>query len=672
MKKLKNAKGITLIALIITVIILLILAGISLNLVIGENGIIEKSKLAGRISTREGIRESLQMEVARSYDDDATLDVQKLKNNIMEDYPEAKIIGNEFPIIVIIQGYTYEIDENGKVEYLGKEEEVVGKTTIEADPTENTTPELVQKVNVTVKTAISMENDDITLVYAWSNNENTKPEDNKYIKAQLTGDEKNTTAQIASNDTEEGNYYLWLKAIIGEKEVEKKYGPYAIKDHTTIVRSSGETSSSSAFLGGTIKRNKVESVTIGNSIEGHAVSDENCWDVSENKSGKYLAWYEDKDSDGYYEVTIAGEGGVVANSNSSYLFSYIGYNGDDTTVFYGLENLETDLVTNMSYMFRECEKVENLNLNNFNTSNVTNMDSMFYFCKNLNNLNINSFETNNVINMNSMFSWCANLARLDVSTFNTSNVTSMNNMFSYCKKITNIDISTFNTSNVTSMNIMFYYCENLESINLGNIDTSNVTGMSSMFYGCKKIKNVDINKLDTGNVVDMHDMFAFCGSLEKIDLSNMNTKNVKSMGSMFNSCTSLKSIDLSELDTGKVTRMDEILSYCSNLTDVKLGNIDTKNVTNMAEMFKYSYNIKNIDLSSMDTSNVTNMSGMFDSCWNLENINISNFNTTKVTSWTNMFSSVSSNIKIKTNSDTATWLKEKFTNITDENIELVS
>lgn len=44
MIKLKENRGITLVALIITVIILLILAGVALSLVIGENGLITKSK----------------------------------------------------------------------------------------------------------------------------------------------------------------------------------------------------------------------------------------------------------------------------------------------------------------------------------------------------------------------------------------------------------------------------------------------------------------------------------------------------------------------------------------------------------------------------------------------------------------------------------------------------
>ncbi|MFR8143746.1 MAG: leucine-rich repeat domain-containing protein [Clostridia bacterium] len=46
MKKLETQKGITLIALVITIIILIILAGISISMLVGENGLITKSKEA--------------------------------------------------------------------------------------------------------------------------------------------------------------------------------------------------------------------------------------------------------------------------------------------------------------------------------------------------------------------------------------------------------------------------------------------------------------------------------------------------------------------------------------------------------------------------------------------------------------------------------------------------
>ena len=42
----KNSKGITLIALVVTIIVLIILAGVSISLVLGDNGIVTKAKLA--------------------------------------------------------------------------------------------------------------------------------------------------------------------------------------------------------------------------------------------------------------------------------------------------------------------------------------------------------------------------------------------------------------------------------------------------------------------------------------------------------------------------------------------------------------------------------------------------------------------------------------------------
>ena len=39
--------GITLVALVITIVVLLILAGLSINLVFGDNGIVKKAKEAG-------------------------------------------------------------------------------------------------------------------------------------------------------------------------------------------------------------------------------------------------------------------------------------------------------------------------------------------------------------------------------------------------------------------------------------------------------------------------------------------------------------------------------------------------------------------------------------------------------------------------------------------------
>lgn len=69
-EKKTRAKGITLIALVVTVVILLILAGISINLVLGENGIISKAQESRLKSDNATVSDSLKMMIARYSIDD--------------------------------------------------------------------------------------------------------------------------------------------------------------------------------------------------------------------------------------------------------------------------------------------------------------------------------------------------------------------------------------------------------------------------------------------------------------------------------------------------------------------------------------------------------------------------------------------------------------------------
>lgn len=73
MKRLgKNSKGITLISLVVTIIILIILSAITINLVLGENGIIEKSKETSLKQDNATIYEMLQNKLGYNYIDNKT------------------------------------------------------------------------------------------------------------------------------------------------------------------------------------------------------------------------------------------------------------------------------------------------------------------------------------------------------------------------------------------------------------------------------------------------------------------------------------------------------------------------------------------------------------------------------------------------------------------------
>jgi len=64
MEKVKNSKGITLIALVITIIVLLILAGVSIATLTGQNGVLTKASTAQKDTEIEGAKEQAKIDIA--------------------------------------------------------------------------------------------------------------------------------------------------------------------------------------------------------------------------------------------------------------------------------------------------------------------------------------------------------------------------------------------------------------------------------------------------------------------------------------------------------------------------------------------------------------------------------------------------------------------------------
>ena len=338
-----------------------------------------------------------------------------------------------------------------------------------------------------------------------------------------------------------------------------------------------------------------------NKIEGESES----WDISSAKNKTVMArLVPNTDDTTTNTLYIQGNGGVIANYNSSELFCN----------------------------FRKLTEIENINL--LDTSNVTNMSSMFSYCSSLTSLDVSNFNTSNVTDMDKMFEYCSNLINLDLSSFDTSNVTNMHCMFDDCSKLTNLDVSKFDTSKVTNMGCMFRSCSSLTSLDVTNFDTSKVTSMMQMFFSCQSLINLDVTNFKTWNVTNMYGMFTGCYNVKSLNLKKFDTSNVRYMSTMFQSCDSLTSLDLSSFDTSKVTNMNQIFYECRSLTS--------------------------LDVSKFDTSNVTNMSYMFYKCNSLTSLDFRKATFDKVTSYNNMFYGISSTINIITkDATTKSWLENK-------------
>ena len=176
--------------------------------------------------------------------------------------------------------------------------------------------------------------------------------------------------------------------------------------------------------------------------------------------------------------------------------------------------------------FYRCENLTKIeDIENLNTQNVTDMSYMFYRCDGLTSLDVSHFNTQKVEDMSEMFSVCSGLKSLNVSHFDTHNVKDMSYMFYSCERLTSLDVSNFNTQNVTDMSYMFCWCEGLNSLDLSKFDTQNVEYMNYMFWSSSALKTIYVSdKFVTTKVSYGTDMFSGCTSLKgAIDFDDSKT-----------------------------------------------------------------------------------------------------------------------------------------------------
>ena len=352
----------------------------------------------------------------------------------------------------------------------------------------------------------------------------------------------------------------------------------------------------------------------------------------------------------------------------------------------GLEYLNTEKVTNMSYMFFNCSSLTSLDVTHFNTAKVTNMNRLFAYCSSLTSLDVTHFNTAKVTNMNRLFAYCSSLTSLDVTYFNTANVTGMNNMFYSCSALTTIYASdNFVTDKVEYSYNMFYDCTSLKGTTLeyvasktdhnyancgtdgyftpgcGYAEFDNATGTLTFSYKVVKPEGAyDLNvgttepgwrthKNEIKKVVfdasfanarptSCYYWFYECKNLANIEgIENLNTEKVTNMELMFANCSTLTSLDVTKFNTANVTTLMSMFSDCSSLKSLDVTNFDTRNVTNMFYMFNNCSGLTSLDVTKFNTAKVRNMYSMFMNCSGLKSLDVTNFDTGNVISMAYMF-----------------------------------
>ena len=125
MKRIKENKGITLIALVITIIVLLILAGIAISMLSGENGILNQAIKAKEETENKSTEEAIQLSVIGAMSNtNYGIKDEDLRNELKSYFgEECTIEGNEE------EGWTVGIEENDY--FIMNNGTIMGKSTVE-------------------------------------------------------------------------------------------------------------------------------------------------------------------------------------------------------------------------------------------------------------------------------------------------------------------------------------------------------------------------------------------------------------------------------------------------------------------------------------------------------------------------------------------------------------
>ena len=131
-KKLKlynKENGITLIALVITIIVLLILAGVSIAMLTGQNGILTQAQRAKASTEQANAKEKIELAVtgAIAKSTNGSLTIENLKEEL-SNYG-IMIDKTEFPLEVELDGQKLAINNSGKVTNYREMAEITGQET---------------------------------------------------------------------------------------------------------------------------------------------------------------------------------------------------------------------------------------------------------------------------------------------------------------------------------------------------------------------------------------------------------------------------------------------------------------------------------------------------------------------------------------------------------------
>ena len=557
MSRIQKKNGVTILALVITIVIMLLLAGVVLQMAMGENGIVAKSTQAKAKQAKAELYENAKISFLN-------LKTKALAENQPEPQAEKVLEEPEFLNKYDISGENI-VDKHGNV--LESKENLINTLkllyieggAVQGQGTNTTGPKTVAGVQI-------------------------PPADQQKMIVKLKVRKKSYLQFGALGDVSYG-------INSGPIKVEYEHGQEEITD---LYQGIAKEYEPGEYI---IKFSNITSFELG---ESYLAEDEGDYDVEIIQWGTVI----DNDEQNYFMIENVTT--IHEPEPDKIQVEYIKGKFREIP-----EWLFSKKVTNKYFSyFTNCTNLERIPENLFkNYTNVESFPSIFSGCTALKEIPENLFKHNvNVKTIHSMFDRCTNLERIPANLFKyNTNLEEVNRTFRGCTKITEIPENLFeNNTKLKKLTMVFDGCKEIKSLPENLFKNNNqIYEITSLFAGCSieripenlfkntpnittfdgifsgnKITEIPENlfKYNT-NAINFYNTFSLNKELKTIpeNLFKHNT-NVKEISGVFEGCSNLERIPENLFKHNpNVTKFNSIFKECTKLTEIPANLFDNCN-----------------------------------------------------------------------------------------------
>ena len=450
--KIKQEKGITLIALVITIVVLLILAGVSINAIFSENGIINKAKDAQN-----------KMNQATQNDLIGLNELDKLISSLTDKTTEEAV-----PKIAMfdtgkkVRDKMYNLMPEGTI---GKDSNYSCNVSIDAIEKYNGVPDLTKMAESNI---VSLGESSFP-IYMWAEKSGKTEIRNPVGMKGLTAEGDNDS----SKKVETGKIYWWSESdsVYLNPDSSQMFAgiPYLTNiDGLKDMKTDYVVNMSNMFYSLGTQLSNIDALS--------------GWNTSkvENMSDMFYRWsFTNTNSLSNVNALLNWDTSKVKNMSGMFAGNF------GLTDIEGLKKWNTSNVTDMHNMFGDgdsggCAFTNLSAISNWNVKNVTNMTGMFYMCSELEDIS-EIWNWNITEIAQSMFLSCSNLKTITIP----STITKISNAFEGCANLTKVkilatdatkfEVGSGEFNNIASNSKIYVLSEEIKAKLEGCYDTSKTT-----------------------------------------------------------------------------------------------------------------------------------------------------------------------------------------------------